>query len=93
MVLVLACFDPLWPNLIFAVAKFGQAIGTMAPTGTAKSRSGHYSVRLETRLLVSQFRRCVISGEERKGSGLLRKYSASRSVSAEWIVSAICSFF
>ena len=56
---------------------------TMAPVGNAKSRTGITPCGL---IRDCWFPSCVavlISGEERKGSGLLRKDSAGRSAPAQ----------
>jgi hypothetical protein len=56
----------------------GWVLATYGPAGNAKRRPGHYSVRLDTRLLVSQLHRSGDSGEERKSSGLLRRAALPR---------------
>jgi len=57
-------------------------MGTMAPVGNAKSRTGITPCGLIRDCWFPSSVAVVISGEERKGSGLLRKDSASRSAPA-----------
>lgn len=58
-------------------------MGTMAPAGNAKSRTGITPCGLIRDCWFPSSVAVVISGEERKGSGLLRKDSASRSATAQ----------
>ena len=65
------------------VPRGDQAMGTMAPAGNAKSRTGITPCGLIRDCWFPSSVAVVISGEERKGSGLLRKDSASRSATAQ----------
>jgi hypothetical protein len=58
-------------------------MGTMAPAGNAKSRTGITPCGLIRDCWFPSSVAVLISGEERKGSGLLRKYSARRSAPAQ----------
>jgi hypothetical protein len=58
-------------------------MGTMAPVGNAKSRTGITPCGLIRDCWFPSSVAVLISGEERNGSGLLRKDSAGRSAPAQ----------